>query len=605
MVLERQLLPFSEWLWGSDQYRFGAVAIFLFIAAALCVLALVGGFLVALVRHGPLKAGDLTYRTVRNGAKELFFISPRRVWALARLAIQESIRRRVIVVFVVYLLILLFAGWFLQTNYPEPAKLYFSFVLTATSYLVLVLALLLSAFSLPADIKSKTIYTVVTKPVRAGEIVLGRMLGFTLIGTVLLVVMGICSYVFVVRSMEHTHTIEAASLTDVADSTTIKSSGRTSQDAHHRHIVEQDVEGNWRLSEDFGHTHWVDPPRGSVSEVRLTGPRGHLTARVPMYGAIRFIDRNGNATGRGISVGDEWTYRSFIDGNTPARAIWTFSGVDESIDPEGLPLWLIVRVFRTHKGVITQGIAGQIYLKNPETGMQSESQTFTAKDDQLNNLSFLRKLKNTNGEEIDLYDDLVSEDGKIEVWVRCVEAGQYFGFAQPDAYLLLADASHLVNFIKANVGIWIQMVLVIAIGVACSTFVSGPVAMLFTVSFILLGLYRDYFLDIAVGDNYGGGPIESLVRLVTQMNVTSPLEGTIGDVSTAIIQGVDGAIRGAMFALAQVLPDFPRFNTSAYVAEGYNIPANQVGQDLLICLAYVFGLFVVGYFFLRTREIAK
>jgi hypothetical protein len=237
--------------------------------------------------------------------------------------------------------------------------------------------------------------------------------------------------------------------------------------------------------------------------------------------------------------------------------------------------------------------------------MQSESQVFTAQDDELDERYFLRKLKNTSGEEIDLYDDLVSEDGQIEVWVRCVEGGQYFGFAQPDAYLELARASPLVNFWKAQTSIWVQMVLVIAIGVACSTFVSGPVAMLFTVSFILLGLYKDYFVDIAVGDNYGGGPVESLVRLVTQMNVTSPLEGTIGDVSSGIIKAVDSGVRGIMFALSQVLPDFPRFNTSNFVAEGFNIPAGQVGQDLLICLAYVVGLFVVGYFFLRTREIAK
>ena len=37
-------------------------------------------------------------------------------------------------------------------------------------------------FSLPADIKTKTIYTVVTKPVRPGEIVLGRIVGFSLVG---------------------------------------------------------------------------------------------------------------------------------------------------------------------------------------------------------------------------------------------------------------------------------------------------------------------------------------------------------------------------------------------------------------------------------------
>ncbi len=59
-------------------------------------------------------------------------------------------------------------------------------MLTATSYLVLLLALFLSAFSLPADIQSRTLHTVVTKPVRPSEIVLGRILGFTIVGTALL-----------------------------------------------------------------------------------------------------------------------------------------------------------------------------------------------------------------------------------------------------------------------------------------------------------------------------------------------------------------------------------------------------------------------------------
>ncbi|HVT29047.1 MAG TPA: ABC transporter permease, partial [Lacipirellulaceae bacterium] len=202
MVLENPLLPFLTWLVGypwTDAHAFLDSALFHFIltVAVLAVLALVVGFLVALVRHGPLKAGDITYRVVVNGFRELFRTSPRRVWAIARLAIKESIRRRVIVALAVYVVILLFAGWFLKTGYREPGKLFFSFVLVASTYLVLLIALLISIFSLPNDFKSKTIYTVVTKPVRAGDIVLGRILGFTLVGTVLLLVMGVCSAGFV------------------------------------------------------------------------------------------------------------------------------------------------------------------------------------------------------------------------------------------------------------------------------------------------------------------------------------------------------------------------------------------------------------------------
>jgi hypothetical protein len=32
---------------------------------------------------------------------------------------------------------------------------------------------------------------------------------------------------------------------------------------------------------------------------------------------------------------------------------------------------------------------------------------------------------------------------------------------------------------------------------------------------------------------------------------------------------------------------------------------NQLYQDLTVCAAYLAGAFVVGYFFFRTREVAK
>ena len=82
-------------------------------------------------------------------------MSPRRVWALTWLAIQDSLRRRVVIVFVVFIVVLSFAGWFLDPGSEHPLRLYISFVLTSTSYLVLLLVLFLSALSLPTDLKSE------------------------------------------------------------------------------------------------------------------------------------------------------------------------------------------------------------------------------------------------------------------------------------------------------------------------------------------------------------------------------------------------------------------------------------------------------------------
>jgi hypothetical protein len=606
MVLEKELLPYWTWLLGGPS---AALPQFLITVLVLAFVGLVGGFLIAMVRHGPLKAGDITYHVVVNGLAELARTSPRRVWVLARLAVKESSRRRVAVALVIFLLILLFAAWFLKTSYQEPGKLYLSFVLTATTYLVLLIALLLSAFSLPAEFNSKTIYTVVTKPVRAGDIVLGRILGFTIVGTVLLLIMAVCSYAFVVRSLYHTHEIDISSLENIvdADGNVIGKKGRTTLDQYHRHEVELDADGYGHALSSNGHTHSIYPvQRAGRTEYRVSGPEGFMRARVPMYGRLRFLDRKGVEVARGISVGNEWTYRSFIDGGTSAAAIWTFDGVSKSmlVEKDGskyLPLELIVRVFRSYKGNIEQGIQGSIQLRNPDTLLKSDEDPFTAKDASISEISIPTKLY-ANQKPIDLFGDLVTKDGRLEVIVQCLDDAQYFGFAQPDCYIRLPDGSPLWNYCKSQVSIWIQMVLVIAIGVTCSTFVNGPVAMMFTVSFITLGFFRDFFVKVATGQQVGGGPMESLVRLVTQKNMLVKLEDSFG---IQLMHATDSLLKFAMVSFAYLLPDFRSFSTVDYVAFGFNIPADQIAQNLTVGFAFLLVLFVVGYFFLRTREVAK
>jgi len=196
---------------------------------------------------------------------------------------------------------------------------------------------------------------------------------------------------------------------------------------------------------------------------------------------------------------------------------------------------LIVRVFRTYKGDIEAGIQGVAQLQNPDTKAKSEPWTFKAKDDSINAFDWSRKLTTQDQKQIDLLKDLVTEDGRVQLIVQCLDRAQYFGFAQPDCYVRLPDGSPVWNFCKAQVTIWVQMVLVIAIGVTCSTLVNAPVAMLFTISFITLGFFRQFFVDVAIGKQVGGGPLESMYRLATQMNQVSPLPVNFG---TQMIQDI-------------------------------------------------------------------
>src|SRR5947199_7538455 len=222
MAFERGIPDYWIWLLGDPNkwallnpttwgFLFGAIAIgllLLLVAPFIC-------FVIASLQYGPSEAFYYVARAMFSAVTEdLPRFSPRRTWAVARLAIQEAIRNRVLVGFGVFIVLLLVAGMFLDVENSNPARVYLSFVLTSTNYLVLLMALLLSAFSLPNDIKNRTIYTVVTKPIRASEIVIGRTLGFGLVCTAMLVLMGGISYGFVTWSLDHDHAIDAASVAE-------------------------------------------------------------------------------------------------------------------------------------------------------------------------------------------------------------------------------------------------------------------------------------------------------------------------------------------------------------------------------------------------------
>ncbi|MCU0980894.1 MAG: ABC transporter permease, partial [Pirellulaceae bacterium] len=500
--------------------------------------------------------------------------------------------------------VLLFAGWFLDTDSDHPARLYLSFMLTATQFMILVLAILLSTFSLPADIKSKTIYTVVTKPVRPGEIVLGRVLGVVLVNTAILGLMAVISYVFVLRGMAHQHEIAAEDLerTNAPEGW----QGFTNRTSHHRHQVTLDAEGRGRTDFVRDHDHEVTST-GTGSERKFAvGPQqGALVARVPRYGKLRFVDRSGRP-GEGISVGKEWSYRKYIEGGSLASAAWTFSRIRASDFPKGLPLEMNISVFRTYKGDIVSGILGSITVKHPRTGLSSEPIPFTAREFTLYRHEIPLKLKAVEADgtlkDIKLFESLVDEDGNVEVWIQCSERSQYFGMAQADVYVRGGDASFARNFSKAYMGLWLQMVIITCFGVMLSTFLSAPVALFATGATLVVGLFRGFIISVATGEQVGGGPVESFVRIITQMNQTIELD--LGKPIEWIIKGSDAVLMFFMWIAANVFPDYRALDTSRFVAYGFNIDGNLLAQHCLIALAYFVVLSVFGNFFLKSREIA-
>jgi hypothetical protein len=272
---------------------------------------------------------------------------------------------------------------------------------------------------------------------------------------------------------------------------------------------------------------------------------------------------------------------------------------------------MIVRVFRTHKGRIEEGIHGTVHLRNPVTGLRSEAFPIVAKEYTIDSLPFPRRLATVLADggtrEVDLFADLVA-DGRVEVWLQCLEPGQYYGVAQADFYLRGGNGSFALNYAKGCLGIWFSMLVVTALGVMFSTFLTGPVALLGSLAVVIIGQFRGFiarlFESQVTGDTSvqpGGGPLESLVRIATQESITVPWEPTA---AAQLIKGIDTALLAPMRLAAGIFPSLSELGTGDFVAEGFDIPFDLLAVHGLEAVGFVLAFFVAGAFCLKAREVA-
>lgn len=515
------------------------------------IVAIVLGLCLVLtvVIHG-FSGFKLFFAEIAGALNDLIHVSPRRVWALTRLTMKESIRRKTLLVIVVFGICFLFAGWFLsssrtaQGSFVEGGSqissinVYVSFVLTAISYLILPAVFILACWTIPDDIKIRSMHTVVTKPVRRIEVLFGRILGITLVGTGVVIVMGSVGYFWLARSLQP----EAAA--------------------------------------------------------------GQLVARVPLYGKLTFLGYDGNPTDKGINTGDVWEFRSYIEGNSRSRAIWDFQGVDGRKLGNSLRLESNIQVFRSIKGDVGQGVLCQLTFINPTTKARASYRPFPVKEFRTQVLDIKPgELFNDQNEPVDLFKDLVDK-GNLQIEAACLSRSQYLGMARPDLFIRTPDARFEVGFAKAVFGIWEMMFMLIVIGVTASCFVKGPVATLLALTIVIIGqAARSFLVDLVDKKQLEelGGPLESTYRILMHMN---PAEDLPPGIWTTIAEGVDSVFKQGVVGVRYIFPNFEFFDLAPYIANGYDVPWDSaLLPGIATIIAYVIPCIIIGFMSLKLREL--
>jgi ABC-type transport system involved in multi-copper enzyme maturation permease subunit len=610
---------------------------------------------------------------------ELFAIRARRLYSIAKLSVVESNRRMWApwVVITVFLVVLAFTHWFLQPpRAAEVGRLYVGTLTLLCSLLLTVMVTLLTPLSLPQDIQSQTIYTVVSKPVRRIELIWGRMLGFMAIVTVLMAVFGVISLGYLSRTVGGTIT--------ATEQLAIKAAKQNKM-TEARQLREQ------------------------AEQIRT-----RMAARVPVYGSLTFLDSKGTPHLQGIDVGMEQSMReprSHIEGATPATAIWSYGLIlDPFVRQGGRARYLDCRIpadlLLTRDTV--EGLLDQTYTLKARIAQAEQQQaaggltaakvkelsdTITRAREELKQATDAYDSKKARADELDAQAAAAERAGKadaqslrrqaaaqhsprvpmemtfnvyrttkgrvgepvyaeievtnpnlppipdvnpyrnifpireyytnrleipsalfagtravpagreqLRIEVRCISPTQYLGMAQSDLFLLVQKGKFGWNFMKGLFGVWLQALVLTAIGVFAGTFLSWPVALLTTIAFFVAGQVAfSFLLEFSQQSLIGGGPFESLIRLLSHDNQMSELTPTLAVVTAKTL---DALVMPVMSRLVFIVPNFSALDVTNTVADGFDVSWALIGVNTLLALAYALPFSIAAYFILKNREVA-
>ena len=402
----------------------------------------------------------------------------RGIWAVAKNTIKQALRMKIAVVFIIMLLVLLpVLG--IKTTGDETLKgrlqTFVSYGLSLTSLLLCLLTIIVSIYTVTSDIKYRQIYTVITKPIRRFQFLLGKLLGIMLIDIVLLALFSSFIYIFalympkffkatedeIVQADNEFYTARAALTIPEVD---------VSQEVEERY---DELKKIGRLPSDYTREQVI----------------AELTAQAKLKQ-------------RAADVGQV--------------LIWEFDNVKPLTKSMFIGFKYEVAVTPPDMQVYGRWYAGDpVYVK---TGEQPETQPFE------------RILKHSiqTFHEIEFPSDVVPEDGHMAIAFMNIPLNRTsITFPRDGLAVLYKADTFTANFIRAVLLILFRLIFLACLGILTSTFVSFPVAILVCLVLFSTASISNFVIESfdSLGSNTSviySYSIKWMIRLLPQFDRFNP-----------------------------------------------------------------------------------
>jgi ABC-type transport system involved in multi-copper enzyme maturation permease subunit len=535
----------------------------------------------------------------------LLFEAEGPVWAIAKLSFKEAIRNQLLWLFLLLLLPFAFRN-VVMPQYKAADEVRglvdaSSFTLTV---LVLFVALLVASFAIPNDIKNLNIYTIVSKPVERFELVLGRFVGYVSLFSLVLIAATGASLVVLANT----------SVSQKARDETYKARVPVRGKLEFK-SRKADFEGT-NVGREFDYRryiigHELSPQRAiwhfSDIPASLATSKGD---RVPMEYTFDIYKLTKGEQNRGVSVdfrlvtyhapqrppsstdGGEWQW---VD----QKRYEEYTKEVEELDKRGIkvygarpgtPAWEEVNKLAEKYGFYE--LRGVEVYDFAVMGIEVPAGIFR---NALEGKPPMIKVKDKTGAEVE------QEAPRLDVYVKCESGGQLLGMAEPDLYLLEYEWPFELNYLKAMIGLWCRLCIIVGLAVACSTYLSGILSFLVAGFIFILGYFSDHINDLAFDRNVGGGPFRSLSQIIKAEQPTAPMGESSG--VKALLFG-DKIMAWFIRRFQNLIPDVDALSWSPFVSEGFNVNTEYLVVNLIVTFGYVLPWAILAYYLMKSREVA-
>jgi hypothetical protein len=384
-----------------------------------------------------------------------------RIWAVAKNTIRQALRLKIAAAFIILLLILLpIMGVTMTGDGTLKGRLqtFVSYSLSLTSFLLCLLTIIASAYSLASDIKQMQVYTVITKPIRRFQLILGKLLGIVLLNTVLLFIFSAIIYSITLFMPKFFNAAEA----DVYQVNNEFYTARAS-------IVPQEPDVTKDVNETYNRikTNLQLPENLTYNEI------------------ISQLTRQKKLQMRAAAVGHQ--------------LIWEFNNV-RPVDPNGS---LFIRfkyetsVTPPDSQVFSQWFIGD--YRQIKYGLESKVPMYSTP---------VRKDPIRTFREIEVPANAVAEDGYLAVGFLNVPLNNTVViFPLEDGLEVLYKADNFsANFLRAVLLLLFRLIFLACLGILASSFLSFPVAILFCLVIFFTATFSSFVMESfdMLGKNLSG-----------------------------------------------------------------------------------------------------